>query len=178
MSGEFLDTIHLQAQAVWDVRRLLGWTRTRGEAAVGVYGLSLGGSTAALLAGLDADLGCVIAGMPIVDLVRLARWHVPAPVLRLAGRLGVAWDAVERLLRVTSPLALQPRVASARRFLFGGTADRLVPPEQVHALWQHWGRPRLVWHAGSHVSFGLEATVRALVHEALVATGMITRDAR
>ena len=172
-SGEFLDTIHLQAQAVWDVRRLLGWIRARGGLDVGVYGLSLGGATAGLLAGLEPDLTCVIAGMPVIDLMGLGRRHVPALVLTLAERLGIAWDAVEQLLHIISPLALPARVARERRFLFGGVADRLVPPEQLCALWHHWERPRLAWHGGSHASFGFESTVRTLVHEALVATGMV-----
>lgn len=171
--GDILDTIHLQAQAVWDTRRLLGWVRARGATALGVYGLSLGGTTAALLAGLDPDLDCVIAGMPAVDLIDLARRHVPPVFLRLAERVGIDWEAVERLLRVVSPLTLRARVAHERRFLFGGVADRLVPPEHISALWRHWDRPRLAWHEGSHVSFGIESAVRALVHEALAATGMI-----
>jgi hypothetical protein len=175
--GDVLDTIHLQAQAAWDVRRLLGWVRARGATAVGVYGLSLGGATAAVLAGLEPDLRCVIVGMPAIDLVGLARRHLPAPLLALAERYGPEWCAVERLLRVVSPLALPARVARERRFLFGGVADRLVPPEQLHALWRHWERPRVAWYPGGHVSFGVEAAVRALVHEALAATGMIDAPA-
>jgi hypothetical protein len=172
-SGEFLDTIHFQAQAVWDVRRLLGWVRARGGSDVGVYGLSLGGTTAALLAGLEPELSCVIAGMPAADLMGLARRHVPGLLLLFAERLGFTWNTVEQLLRVISPLALPARVAHERRFLFGGVADHLVPPEQLCALWHHWDRPRLAWHGGSHASFSFESTVRTLVHEALVATGMV-----
>jgi len=174
-SGAFLDTIHLQAQALWDVRRLLGWLRARHAPAIGVYGVSLGGATAALLAGLEPSLSCVIAAMPAHDLIGLARRHVPTFLLILAERLGVAWDGVERLLRVISPLALTPHVAHERRFLFGGVADRLVPATHVSALWRHWDRPRLGWHNGSHLSFSFESTVRTLVLEALVTTGMVAR---
>lgn len=175
-SGAFLDTIHLQAQALWDVRRLLGWLRERQAPAIGVYGVSLGGATAALLAGLEPRLSCVIAAMPAHDLIGLARRHVPAFLFSLAERLGVAWDGVERLLRVISPLALVPHVEHERRFLFGGLADRLVPPTHVSALWRHWDRPHLGWHEGSHVSFSFESKVRTLVNQALAATGMITND--
>ena len=174
LSGDYLDTIHFQAQAVWDVRRVIGWLRARAVPAVGVYGLSLGGSTAALLAGLDADLACVIAGMPATCYVRLARANLPSLVLRAAEYLGVAWDDLERLLRVVSPLALSPRVPWGRRYLFAGTADRLVPLNGITALWHHWDRPRLVWYEGTHVSFLLEATVRALLEEALRASGLLT----
>ena len=46
------------------------------------------------------------------------------------------------MLRVASPLALEPRVPRERRYLFGAVADRLVPADQVRDLWRHWERPR------------------------------------
>ena len=53
LTGDFLDTVHAQAQAVHDVRRLVGWLRQRrGAPALGVYGVSLGASSPGLLAGL------------------------------------------------------------------------------------------------------------------------------
>jgi hypothetical protein len=174
LSGDYLDTVHLQTQAVWDVRRLIGWLRARAAPAVGVYGLSLGGSTAAVLAGLDADLACVIAGMPATCYAALARAALPPLVLRAAEHLGVAWDDLERLLRVVSPLVLSPRVPRERRYLFAGTADRLVPLNGITALWRHWDRPRLAWYEGTHVSFLLETTVRALLEEAIGASGLLT----
>ena len=33
LSGDYLDTIHLQTQAVWDIRRLIRWLRGRGRRA-------------------------------------------------------------------------------------------------------------------------------------------------
>jgi len=174
LSGDYLDTIHFQTQAVWDVRRLIGWLRGRAAPAVGLYGVSLGGSTAALLAGLDAELACVIAGMPATCYVALARANLPSLILSAAEYLGVAWDDLERLLRVVSPLALSPRVPWARRYLFAGNADRLVPLTGITALWRHWGRPRLAWYEGTHVSFLLETAVRALLEEALRASGLLS----
>jgi hypothetical protein len=176
-SGEILDTLHMQAQAVWDIRRLAALLRAQGAPAVGVYGLSLGGYTTALLAGVEANLDCVVAGIPHADYVDLARWNAPALMLRLADRQSVDWEAVGRLLRVISPLAIPPRVARERRYLFAATADRLVPPEHARDLWLHWECPRTLWYEGSHVSFGWEASVRTLLHEALETTGFLTAGA-
>ncbi len=53
LTGDFMDTLHAQAQAVWDVRRLTGWLWAQGAPAVAVHGVSLGGCTAALLASLE-----------------------------------------------------------------------------------------------------------------------------
>ena len=176
-SGEILDTIHLQQQAIWDLRRLLGWLRARDGMPIGLYGLSLGGGIAALTAGLDSDLACVIAGMPMVDVMGLVQRHVPLFVQRLAEGFGISFAEVGRLMRIVSPLALAPRVSPDRLFIFGGAADRLVPSNQISALWQHWGRPRIEWHDGSHTSFGIESAVSALVGEALSLTRLTARAA-
>ena len=173
LTGDYLDTVHCQAQAVWDVRRVLGWLRARGAPAIGVYGLSSGGCTAALVAALEDDLACVIAGMPATCWVSVARRNLPPFLWRFTEWLGVPWDDIEKLVRVISPLAFAPRVPHERRFMFAGTADRLVSPHDVSALWRHWGRPRLAWYDGTHVSFALEATVHALLAEALGASGLI-----
>jgi hypothetical protein len=171
-SGEILDLVHLKAQAVWDLRRLLAWLRQRDGMPVGVYGLSLGGGIAALAAGLESQLACVIAGMPMVDVMGLVERHVPPFIRGLAERFGISFERVGRLLRLVSPLRLAPRVDSERLFIFGGVADRIVPSGQIGALWEHWGRPRIEWHGGTHTSFGIESKVGLLVAEALARTRM------
>jgi hypothetical protein len=173
LSGDYLDTIHLQAQAIWDIRRFLKWLRAEDGTPIGVYGLSLGGYTATLLAAFEPDLACAIAGIPATDYVGLTRWVLPAWLLRLAEHAGVSLDRVEQLVRVISPLAFAPKVAWDRRFLYAATADRLVPPATVQALWEHWDRPRLDWYEGSHTSFGWETTVRGLLADALARAGMV-----
>jgi hypothetical protein len=173
LTGDVLDTIHAQAQAVWDVRRLVRWIRQQDAPGVGVYGLSLGAYTAGLVAGLERELACVIAGIPASCWLELLRSHVPRSLLRLSERAGFPWPMLERLARVVSPLALEPRVPAARRFVFAATGDRLAPPQQARDLWRHWGRPRLQWYEGSHTSFLLEPDVKALVHEAVGATGLL-----
>ncbi len=174
LSGELLDTVHLLAQAAWDVRRLVGWLRASGAPAVAVQGLSLGGYTAALVASLEEDLDCVIAGIPAADFVRIVRWHAPALMWRVVERLGYRLEPVERLLRVVSPLAMPPCVPHERRFLFAATADRLAPPDHARDLWRHWDRPRMAWYHGSHLSFRLEREVEELVMDAFETCGLLS----
>jgi hypothetical protein len=173
MTGDFIDTIHAQAQSLWDLRRLLSWVRAQDAPAVGVYGVSLGGLTTAMLASLEADLDCVVAGMPPACFAGLMQDNSPAVVQRLIEYAGFPWDVVKQLLRVVSPLAVAPRVAHDRRFLFAGIADSLAPRSQALALWRHWGRPRLAWYPGSHSSFMLEATVDELLLEAFRRGGLV-----
>jgi hypothetical protein len=175
LTGDFLDTVHAQAQAVWDVRRLVGWLRSHGAPAVGVYGVSLGGYTTALLASLEGRLDCVIAGIPAADFVRLMRAHVPELLIRAAARVGLSFESAGRLLRVVSPLAIPPRVPRERRYLFAGLADPLAPPDHARDLWRHWERPRAVWYQGGHVSFLWEPEVESLVREAVSACGLAPR---
>jgi hypothetical protein len=173
LTGDFVDTVHAQTQAVWDVRRLIAWLGEKGAPALGVYGVSLGGCTSALLASLEKDLHCVIAGIPAVDFVRLLQAHAPKFVLGAAEWIGLSLKKVERLLRVVSPLALSPQVPRERRYLYAGLADRLAAPDHARDLWNHWEQPRVVWYEGSHISFLWESEVRALLHEALSTCGFL-----
>lgn len=167
VGGDLVDTIHAEAQAIWDLRRLLGWVRNQGAESVGVYGISLGAYAAALLAGLDDDLACVIAGVPAVDFLR-GESRLSVPEVRLAlEREGLEWSEVATLMRVVSPLALEPLVPRERCFIYAGTVDRLVTADQPRDLWKHWGEPQIAWYHGSHLSFRREPAVRKLVDRAL-----------
>jgi dienelactone hydrolase len=165
--AEALDTVHAAAQAMWDLRRLLGWARSEGAARVGVYGLSLGGYHTALLAALEGDLACALAGIPASDVTRLVWRHAPSLFLANAQTRGLTRERSQQVLRVVSPLALPLQVPKERCAIFGATADQLVPPDQVHDLWEHWQQPRIAWYPGSHVTFMAHAPVRQLVREVL-----------
>ncbi len=173
IAGDILDTIHAEAQAMWDIRRLLGWLRSEHEApAIGALGLSLGGYNASLLASLDDELACVIAGIPLTDFTRAIFRHGPALHIEQATRSGVEQERVRRLTSVVSPLELAPLVPHERRYIFGATADRLVPPDQVRDLYEHWERPAMVWYAGGHLTFRAHSDVRRLVRRGLRESGL------
>jgi hypothetical protein len=173
LAGQFLDTIHAEAQAMWDIRRLLSWVRSQNPPGVGVYGLSLGGYNAALLASLESDLSCAIAGIPATDFSRLAWRHGARLQILYAERRGLVHDEVSEVMRVVSPLALPPRIPKERRYLFAGVADRVVPAEQARDLWRHWDRPRIAWYQGAHVTFRMHPEVDRLFQDALRETGMV-----
>jgi hypothetical protein len=167
LSGDVLDTIHAEAQAMWDIGRLLTWVRAQGATRIGVFGLSLGGYTTALLSSLEEGLVCAIPGIPVSDFMRVLWRHGPPFHLHNMSYHGLTPEKTDRVLRVISPLALSPKVPLEGRLLFGGVADRLVPPDQVRDLWQHWEQPRLVWYQGGHLSFPLEREVREAVDDTL-----------
>ncbi len=167
LGGDPLDSIHAEAQAMWDVRRILDWVRAEGAPAVGALGYSLGGYQASLLACFDEELACVIAGIPLTDISRAVWRHAPMLHLLHAEREGIVRDHVAEILRVVSPLVLEPRIPHERRYIFGGVADQLVTPDHVRDLWEHWDRPRIEWYQGAHITFRSHAHVRKMVREAL-----------
>jgi hypothetical protein len=173
LGGDLLDTIHAEAQAMWDLRRMLAWVRAGSDAPIGAYGLSLGGYTTALLASLDERLACAVAGIPATDFARTFWRHGGPWQERAALHAGLSQAAMTEVLRVISPLALEPKVPHEHRAIFGGIVDRLVPPDQVRDLWRHWGEPRIEWYPGSHLTLGLHPGVRALT-EATLRAGLAT----
>jgi hypothetical protein len=147
--------------------------RAQSDAPIGVYGLSLGGYATALLASLEDGFACAIAGIPATDFARTFYRHGGPLQERAAAHAGVDESQMREVLTVVSPLAIPPRVAPAHRAIFGGLADRLVPPDQVRDLWRHWDEPRLVWYPGAHLTFNLHADVKVLIRETLGGAGLI-----
>ncbi|HKA13431.1 MAG TPA: hypothetical protein VKH41_00315 [Myxococcota bacterium] len=167
LGGDLLDTIHAEAQAMWDLRRMLAWVRSESDAPIGVYGLSLGGYTTALLASLDDGLACAVAGIPATDFARTFYRHGGPWQERVAMHAGLSEAKMAEVLRVISPLALAPKVPRGHLAIFAGVGDRLVPPDQVRDLWRHWGEPRIVWYQGGHLTLNLHPGVRVLIDETL-----------
>jgi dienelactone hydrolase len=167
LAGDILDSTHAEAQAMWDIRRILGWVRAQSESNIGVFGLSLGGYNASLLSTLDDDLACVVAGIPLVDIPGAMIRHGLSSTMGDRGSEILDTDCMAEIMRVVSPLALEPRLPVDRRFVFAGVADRLVPPEQPVRLWEHWDRPRIEWYQGAHMTFRAHPSVRLLVEEGL-----------
>ncbi len=172
LSGDVLDSVHAEAQAMWDIRRILSWVRAQGATKIGVFGLSLGGYNTALLSCLDDDLACSIPGIPATDFTRLFWRHGPPLEIRYYEHLGFTRDASQEVMSVVSPLALAPKVPREHRAIFGAVADRLVPAEQVRDLWRHWERPKIVWYQGGHVTFRGHRAVRELIEGTLRGAGL------
>ncbi len=172
LDGDFPSLIHAEAQAMHDIRSLIGWLRDERRApAVGAFGYSLGGYNAALLACLEERLDCVIAGIPMTDIAATLWRHMPQLQLRYLESLGLTQQLVREALRVISPLAIAPR--TEHRYVFAGTADRLIPPAQVQALARHWGLDEgPLWYPGTHLSFRGEPAVTALILHALRQGGL------
>ncbi|MBW2240642.1 MAG: alpha/beta hydrolase [Deltaproteobacteria bacterium] len=166
----FLDDHPLQTnaafgQAIWDLRRLAGWLRQQGAPAVGVYGMSLGGYLTALWASLDADLACAIPSIPLVALQDLMERDLRPEERRAREAGGISAQVWRDVWAPHSPLAHKPRVSKEASLILAARADRICPPSQAHALWEHWDRPSIHWTPGSHlVPIGRRETRERLAH--------------
>ena len=177
LSGDVMDTLHTGAQAMWDLRRLVRWLReSEGAPAVGALGHSLGGYAVSLLASLEEDLDCVVAGNPAVDPAHLFWNNALALATHSLSAEGIREETFTALLRPVSPLALEPVVPHERRAIFAGIVDRVVPPVQAHSLWRHWDEPRIAWYQGAHQRFIRSSEGRQVLEDTLLAADMLRKD--
>lgn len=174
MDGDLMDIVHAEAQAQWDLRRLIRWLReTQNAEDIAVLGYSLGGYNAALLSTLEAELRCVITAIPLVDIAGVLWTQGPPRMLESMQAQGVTAQHVHRLLRLVSPLALPCKLPRERRHIVAATADRIVPLPPVLELWRHWEEPTLEWFQGTHLSVRREAVVPPMLETYLGAAGML-----
>jgi pimeloyl-ACP methyl ester carboxylesterase len=174
LSGDVMDTLHAGAQAMWDIRRLISWLRLQeGAPGVGVLGHSLGGYVAALLCCLEEGIDGVVVANPAVDPSHLFWRNALSLATRYLKTAGVTEEKMDALLRVVSPLAMQPLVSRESRAIFAGIADRVVPAAEANSLWQHWERPRIAWYQGTHRAFLSTPEGRTFIATALQAAGVV-----
>jgi hypothetical protein len=128
------------------------------------------GYVTSLIASLEEGLTCAILGVPVADLIGLLARHTgfreddPRLTVALAEPIG----------RMVSPLSPEPRVPMRGRFIYAAIADRLVHPrEQVVRLWEHWGKPEIVWYQGGHTGFFESRPVQQFIDAALVQSGLL-----
>lgn len=171
LDGDLLDLVHAQTQCLWDLRRALAWLRDREVAPrVGVYGVSLGGFNAALLATYEAELDFVLGGVPLADPAGVLWRHLPRVHERFYAQHGLTEQRYRSILSVVSPLARPALPPPERLHLFAAAADRIVTPDQPLLLAQHWGVP-VRWYQGSHLSIRFEKATRAALREAMQRAG-------
>lgn len=173
LDGDFLNLIHAQTQALHDLRSAAAWLQAeQGASQLGLLGYSLGGYNASLLAGHCDAFDVVIAGIPLVDIADALWRNFPDVPQRGVEALGINETLVRRLLQPISPLAVECQVPKARRHVFAGTADQLLPPPQAQALAAHWDCDAR-WFVGSHLSVRHERVVKHCIEDALADAGLI-----
>ena len=140
-------------QAVHDFRVFIDHLEEIGVRQVGLTGLSLGGYTSALLAGVEDRLKVVVPNVPVIDPQSLLEsWFPASTVLDVGYRLAKADTAAAQAgMAYHSPLNYAPLVPRERRLIITGLGDRLAPPAQAEMLWRHWDKCAFHWFPGNHI---------------------------
>lgn len=139
-------------QAVWDLRRLRLHLVERGVEWLGAIGMSLGGYTTALWAGLD-ELDAAVPMIPAVSMAELMwRDGSSSPLRRRAEAAGVDREVLRAAFAVHAPLAREVATPRERLMIVAGRGDRITGPDQARALWRHWREPKMHWFAGGHLA--------------------------
>jgi dienelactone hydrolase len=170
LDGHPLWTNAAFTQAIWDLRRVSGWLRSQGVPSLGVYGLSLGGYTASLFASLESGLACVIPAVPVVNLATLTWLSMGETERHTAEATGLDEGALERAWWIHCPLRFAPRVAPSGRLIVAAAADRITPPDQAQALFEHWQQPAIHWFPGTHTGWSGYRRTRERIDAHLRAT--------
>ena len=163
--------------AIYDLRALAKWLRSRGTSAIGAMGMSLGGYTTALWATVE-PLDFAVAMIPAVSMAHLMWNHgEDSPVRKKAMEAGITVELIAEAYEVHSPLARPAQVAASRRFVIAGKGDRITPPEQAEALAKHWGVD-VLWFDGGHLAQVGRAAAFREVRRALGNAGFSGRTFR
>jgi pimeloyl-ACP methyl ester carboxylesterase len=152
-SAHVIRTNEAFGQALHDLRALSAWLRDRDVPAIGVAGMSLGGYTGALWASVDPELAFAVPMIPAVSMSELMWRHgAGSPARRRAEKAGVDQRLLDEAFAIHAPLSRPVALPRDRLLIVAGRGDRITPPDQARALWQHWGRPALHWFPGGHLA--------------------------
>jgi pimeloyl-ACP methyl ester carboxylesterase len=169
--------------AIYDLRALSLFLRSRGATHVGVMGMSLGGYTTALWASIAGPLEAggvdfAVAMIPAVSFGHLM-WKLgeESPQRRRAIKAGITQDLLVDAFAVHSPLIREPRVPAERLFVIAGRGDRITGPEQAQDLADHWRR-EVLWFDGGHLAQVGRGDALRTVRRGLGELGMSGRNFR
>lgn len=161
---DYLRTAQAFAQGVAEIRALTGWLLEQRSPAVALWGISLGGWQAGLVASHDMRLASVIMAVPG------ARMDY-----RFSRAERVIWRRVREALRAqsaalealnTTPLNLvltKPVIPKGNILLIEGVHDLFVEKEAIDELWQKWEQPEIWRLPHGHISWMFAPGINARV---------------
>ena len=144
------------AQAIAEIRALIGWLLEQGCPTVAVWGNSYGGALAGFAACYEARLSAAVLSAPGLnrDVFLSAARHVAWPGLR--EELLKQQPACEALNETGLNLTVgRPCIPKDRILLIEAIYDLWAPRESMEELWQAWGRPDIWRLPHGHASRSL-----------------------
>jgi dienelactone hydrolase len=150
------ETVEGMTQAILDIRQATAWLAARAEIdpqRLGVFGISLGGITAALAATAEPRLQNVCLMLSGGDIGRVG-WESPAmsAVRRYWLQQGETRERFFELMQSIDPVTYATNVQGRRILMLNATEDEIIPRACTESLWEAFGQPEIVWYQGGHYS--------------------------
>jgi dienelactone hydrolase len=143
-------------QAVLDIRRATAWLASRPEIdanQLGIFGISLGGITAALASTAEPQLKNVCLMLAGGDIGH-AGWGAPearAVRERWLAQGGTREQFFE-ILRPVDPVTYAESARGKRILMLNAASDEVIPRACTDSLWKAFGEPEIRWYSGGHYS--------------------------
>jgi len=153
LSGDLLHVVSAFHQAIADARALVAWLRAQGCERIGVWGLSLGGWLAGMLACVEPRLSLAVLMIPVVRMDRvITELDFCRPIRR---RL----DGRTMKLDPLNLITYRPKLSPDRILVVASEHDMFAPRETTEELCRAWNKPTL-WHPRhGHISTMMSAPV-------------------
>ena len=148
------ETLEGMTQAILDIRRATAWLAARPEVddqELGIFGISLGGITSSLAAGVEPRLQNVCTLLAGGDISRVA-WE-NRELRDVRDKWLATGGTKEQFFEVLLPIDPVTHAAGARgkRILMLNAADdELIPRECTDSLWKAFGEPEIQYYSGGH----------------------------
>jgi predicted alpha/beta-fold hydrolase len=149
-------------QMVLDHRQVLDWIETRQELdrdKTGVFGVSMGGIKAALVAALDPRIKASVLALAGGDLARILAFSTEKGIekkrLKLMAQKGITPDEFYNILAATiqcDPLEYAPHIDARNTMMILALFDRVVPFENGRELKKRIGNPETIYLMSGHYS--------------------------
>ncbi len=152
-------TVAGMTQAVLDIRRATAWLGSRQEIdpeRLGLFGISLGGITGALVAGVEPRLKHVCLLLAGGDIGRIAWESSEVREIREHWlKQGKTREDFLGAMASIDPVQYGSNVRGRRILMLNAREDEVIPRPCTSALWEALGKPEIVWYSGGHYSVAL-----------------------
>lgn len=140
-------------QAAADSIAVVRWLQERSGQRVALWGTSLGGCVAGLVATQLPDISALALMEPLDNPGHTLQVLDGSREIReVLLREGVDPDLLPELLCRVSPSAYQPALPRERMLFVTPLWDRVVPTRFQEAFWDAWGRPERIVREASHTT--------------------------
>ncbi len=158
ISSDPHQTVEGMTQAVKDIRFAAAWLAEQPEVdkeQIGVFGISLGGITAALAGAAEprfSKICPVLAGGGIAGVIFDSTEPHAVDARKRWLAAGGTRDSLVELLKTVDPANYGDCVRGRKIMMLNASHDEVIPRKCTDALWTSFGKPEIHWYNAGHYS--------------------------